>query len=135
MTFIATAFDVDVPVQTLLFSLGGSVPSGAGITGGGVFTWSPTEGQGPDVYTFDVVVSGGFFRDCETIEVTVRETNVAPVLDSIGPQCGDEQTLIAFIAPASAVDVPFPVLLFILGVSASARVRVAAVCALVVVLS
>ncbi len=56
LTFTATASDVDVPVQSLLFSLSGE-PVGASITAG-VFTWTPTEAQGPGVYTFDVVVTG-----------------------------------------------------------------------------
>src|SRR5262249_9916968 len=46
-TFTATATDADVPAQTLTFSLVGA-PSGASISGStGVFTWTPTEAQGP----------------------------------------------------------------------------------------
>jgi hypothetical protein len=71
LTFTATATDVDVPVQTLNFSLAGTVPTGASITTGGVFTWTPTVAQGPGGYTFDVCVSDGALSDCETITVTV----------------------------------------------------------------
>ncbi len=46
----------------LSFSLSGE-PAGASITAGGDFTWTPTEGQGPGVYTFDVVVSDGIDTD------------------------------------------------------------------------
>jgi hypothetical protein len=58
-TFTATATDVDLPAQTLTFSLVGA-PSGASIGGStGVFTWTPTEAQGPGVYPFSVRVSDG----------------------------------------------------------------------------
>ena len=53
---------------------------------GGVFTWTPTEAQGPGTYTFDVCVSDGALTDCETITVTVSEVNRAPVLGAIGQQ-------------------------------------------------
>ena len=36
----------------------------------GVFTWTPTETQGPNSYTFDVIVSDGTTPDSETITVT-----------------------------------------------------------------
>ena len=49
-----------------------------------MFTWTPTEAQGPGSYTFDVVVSDGSLTDAETITVTVSEVNVAPVLGAIG---------------------------------------------------
>jgi len=48
----------------------------------GVFAWTPTEAQGPGVYSFDVVVTddgAGLLEDRETITVTVNEVNVAPV--------------------------------------------------------
>ena len=116
--FTATASDVDVPADTLTFSLEdglGSVPPGAVITAGGVFTFTPTEAQGPGVYSFDVVVAddgAGLLTDRETITVTVAEVNVAPVLDPVGPQSGDEGTLIGFTATASDVDVPANTLTF-----------------------
>ncbi len=46
LTFTATATDADLPVQTLTFSLV-DAPDGAAITTAGVFTWTPTEEQGP----------------------------------------------------------------------------------------
>ena len=85
LTFTATAIDANLPPQTLTFSLAngtsGAVPTGAAIDGSsGVFTWTPTEAQGPGVYTFDVCVSDGTASDCEMISVTVSEVNVAPVI-------------------------------------------------------
>ncbi|MBN1538152.1 MAG: DNRLRE domain-containing protein, partial [Anaerolineales bacterium] len=78
LSFIASASDVDLPAQTLTYSLAngasGAVPGGAGINStSGAFTWTPTEAQGPGPYTFDVCVSDGLLSDCETITVTVNE--------------------------------------------------------------
>ena len=48
LTFTATATDPDIPADTLSFTLAGAVPAGAGIDPvSGVFTWTPTETQGP----------------------------------------------------------------------------------------
>ena len=74
----------------LVFSLSGA-PAGASITAGGVFSWTPTEAQGPGSYTFDVVVTetNGLptnLSDSETITVTVGEVNLAPILDPVGDQ-------------------------------------------------
>ena len=82
LSFTATATDADLPANTLTFSLengaSGLVPTGASITAGGVFTWTPTEVQGPGTFTFDVVVSDGTATDSETLTVTVNEVNQAP---------------------------------------------------------
>ncbi len=79
LVFTASASDVDVE-DTLTFSLSGSVPEGAAINGtSGVFSWTPGEDQGGADHTFDVCVSDGKVSDCETITVTVREVNAAPV--------------------------------------------------------
>ncbi len=77
LTFTATATDTDVPAQTLTFSLQGSVPTGAAITTGGVFTWTPDSTQGsttPYQITVRVTDNGaGALYDEETIAVTVND--------------------------------------------------------------
>ncbi|MFV0165460.1 Ig-like domain-containing protein, partial [Empedobacter falsenii] len=79
LTFKATATDTDLPANSLTFSLG-NAPAGASINANsGVFTWTPTEAQGPGSYTFNIVVSDGALTDEEQITVTVNEVNVAPV--------------------------------------------------------
>jgi len=56
-TFTATATNEETPPEVLTFSLVGA-PAGASIDGTtGVFTWTPTEAQGPGVYPFTVRVS------------------------------------------------------------------------------
>src|SRR5205807_2253325 len=65
-TFTATATDPDLPANTLTFSLSGTVPEGAAIDAStGVFTWTPTEAQGPGDYTFQVRVTddGGLYDE------------------------------------------------------------------------
>jgi hypothetical protein len=86
LSFTATASDPDDPANLLTFSLSGA-PAGATITGGGVFSWTPTEAQGPGSYTFDVVVtetngSPANLSDTVSFTVTVAEVNVAPVVAS-----------------------------------------------------
>ncbi|MHB1019995.1 MAG: cell wall-binding repeat-containing protein [Coriobacteriia bacterium] len=74
LTFTATATDVDLPADTLTFSLV-TPPAGAAITSAGVFTWMPTEAQGPGSYPVTIVVSDGTTTDSETITVTVAEVD------------------------------------------------------------
>ncbi len=71
MTFTATASDPEG--QTLTFSLQHS-PYGASINSTtGVFTWTPTEEQGPGVYSINVVVSDGHLMSSETVMIIVND--------------------------------------------------------------
>jgi hypothetical protein len=109
LSFTATASDSDVPADTLTFSLQGVPPAGATITGGGDFTWTPSEAQGPGVYPVTVRVTDdgtGLLFDEETFNVTVNDVNEVPVLDPIGDQSVDELTLLSFTATASDSDIP-----------------------------
>ena len=117
LSFTATASDGDLPAQPLTFSLAngvsGAVPAGAAIDPtSGLFTWTPTEAQGPGSYTFDVVVSDGSLTDSETLTVTVGDVNQAPVLTPIGAQTVDEGQLLSFTATASDGDLPAQPLTF-----------------------
>ncbi|NNE11101.1 MAG: tandem-95 repeat protein, partial [Ilumatobacter sp.] len=107
--FTATASDADIG-DTLTFSLEGTVPIGAGIDGvSGAFTWTPTEDQGPDVVNVTVRVTDDGtpnLFDEQVVQITVNEVNLAPTLDPIGNQSGDELTPITFTANASDPDVP-----------------------------
>ncbi|MEM3119124.1 MAG: tandem-95 repeat protein, partial [Nitrososphaerales archaeon] len=117
LTFTASATDADIPANTLTFSLVGA-PAGASINPStGVFTWTPTEEQGPDAYTFDVVVTDNGdpnLSDSETITVTVDEVNEAPVLspDPIPDDSADEGLFYSFTVTASDADVPAQILTF-----------------------
>ena len=76
LAFTATAIDPD---STLTFGLGPGAPAGASISAGGVFSWTPTEAQGPGVYPVTINVTDGEFNSTETIDITVNEVNVGPV--------------------------------------------------------
>ncbi|WP_342558914.1 putative Ig domain-containing protein [Metasolibacillus sp. FSL K6-0083] len=106
LTFTASAMDVDLPENSLTYSLVGA-PTGASINAmTGVFTWTPTEAQGPASYTFTVRVSDGALTDEESITVTVNEVNTAPVLAAIGNKTVDEGSLLTFTASATDADLP-----------------------------
>mgnify|MGYP001576242786 CR=1 FL=1 len=83
-SFDADATDADG--DTLSFSLSG-YPAGSSINSStGVFSWTPSEAQGPGSYTFDVIVSDGSLSDGQSVTINVTEVadpNVAPVLDPI----------------------------------------------------
>ena len=112
-TFTASATDSDVPAQTLTFSLvdfdaSNRVPAGATIGGStGVFSWTPTEAQGPGTYTFNVSVSDGVTSTAQAIVLTVSEGNTAPVLSGV-PASATIPELAAYTFTASATDADLP---------------------------
>lgn len=110
LTFTATATDPDT-ADSLTFSLLGA-PPGAAITQDGVFTWTPSEAQGPDIFTFGVQVSDGSATDSETITVNVSEVNTAPVIDAIAAKTVNVNELLTFTATASDADLPANTLTF-----------------------
>jgi len=106
LTFSASATDVDLPKQSLFFSLKGA-PEGASINSStGAFSWTPTESQGPDTYTITIHVSDGFLSDTEAFNVIVNETNQPPVLPTIGNLTVDEGSALSFSAAANDPDIP-----------------------------
>ena len=131
LAFTAAASDPELPVQTLTFSLencsAGDVPTGAAITSGGEFSWTPTEEQGPNDYTFEICVSDGELDDCETITVTVAEVNEAPELNPVGNQDINEGELLVFVASASDPDYPEQDLTFSIADGATGEVPLGAV--------
>lgn len=75
LTFTASATDNNG--DTLTYSLSGE-PSGASIdSGSGLFSWTPTNAQGPGVYTFTVIASDTApLTDSEEIVVTVTDLDI-----------------------------------------------------------
>jgi hypothetical protein len=58
LSFTAVGSDIDLPAQTLSYSLTGTVPSGATInSASGAFSWTPTAAQGGQIYTLTVRVT------------------------------------------------------------------------------
>ncbi|MFN8595914.1 MAG: hypothetical protein U0559_07000 [Anaerolineae bacterium] len=110
LTFTATATDTTATVLTFTLDAG-SVGS---ITSSGVYTWTPTEAQGPGLYTATVRVTNGTWADHETIHITVNEVNTAPVLASIGDRVVDELATLVFTATATDSDLPVQPLSYML---------------------
>jgi hypothetical protein len=93
-----------------VFSLVGTPPSGAAIDpGSGLFTWTPDESQGPDLYSITVKatdpVDSELF-DTEEFGVTVHEVNLAPVVDPIADVTTDEEDLLTVMVMATDPDIP-----------------------------
>ena len=105
LSFTASATDSD-PADTLTYSLVGA-PSGAAIgASNGVFTWTPTEAQGPGTYTFTARVSDGTSTADQSVTVTVGELNTAPVLAAIPEQTVNTGSVLGFTAAATDADLP-----------------------------
>ena len=103
LSFTATATDGDN--DTLEFTLAGTPPSGASITSGGAFSWTPSESQdGTHTITIQVEDGNGG-SDSEAVTVTVSEVNQDPALNPIGPKGVNRPGTLAFTATASDGDV------------------------------
>ncbi len=126
LKFAVLATDFDLPANTLIITLDPGAPEGATIDpSSGVFTWTPTEGQGPGVYPVTIRVSdsaGG--EDFETIEITVNEVNVDPILAPVSDQAVDEENELRLTLTASDLDLPANTLTFTLDPSAPAGSRI-----------
>ena len=120
--FTAAATDDGLPTPAALtYSLGTpacvntpAVPAGASITSAGVFSWTPTEADGPGVYCARVIVSDGARTDFEDVQITVTEVNVAPAF-ALKPADGATAwgtVLTAFQLTATDADLPANTLTF-----------------------
>src|SRR5262245_64996735 len=91
-----------------------SGPAGASIDGSsGVFTWTPTEAQGPGTYPFSVRVSDGVTNTDAAITLTVTEANLAPVLANVPASAAiPELAVYTFTATATDADLPAQTLTF-----------------------
>lgn len=112
--FTATATDPNGG-DVLSFKLDGTEPAGAAITVDGVFTWTPTEAQGPGVYSFDVIVCDDAepqLTDSQTVTLTVLEVNASPTLDPVGNRAVEEGSLLSFVATAQDAETATPDLFY-----------------------
>jgi hypothetical protein len=116
LSFTALASDPDLPANSLSFSLDEGAPAGASIqTGTGLFSWTPTESQGPGLYSVTIIVRDNgtpALNASETISVTVHEVNRAPVLNPIANQQVTLGNTLNFTATASDPDLPANALTF-----------------------
>src|SRR5439155_24928176 len=99
-------------------------PAGAAIDAStGVFSWTPSEAQGPADYSVTVRVSddGTPTLDASrTFAIHVGDVNTAPALAAIADQSVDEGALLQLTASAIDADLPANKLTFSLGSGAPA---------------
>jgi hypothetical protein len=128
LTFTASATDADLPAQALTFTLDAGAPAGAAINPStGVFSWTPTEAQGPSTNSITVRVSdtsSPALSDTKTFTVVVNESNVAPVLAAIADQTINLGETLAFSVLATDRDQPAQALTFSLESGAPAGAAV-----------
>ena len=121
LIFNASATDPDIPTQTLTFSLDAGAPEGAAISTSGLFTWTPSEPQGPVTYALRVVVTDSgspSLTATQSFNVAVQEVNLAPTVEAITNRTVNEGELLTFTAHATDSDLPAQALTFTLGAGA-----------------
>ena len=109
ITFTNLASDADLPAQALTFS-SPNLPEGASLhPTTGLFTWQTLEQHGPGVYVVTIRVADNgtpSLNDQKNFQITVNESNRAPVLPAVGPQVAYTNTLLSFSMVASDLDLP-----------------------------
>jgi autotransporter-associated beta strand protein len=114
----ASASDSDIPANTLTFSLHSAPVAMTIDPNTGAISWTPTEADGPAVYTIAVAVTDNgtpSLSVTNTFTVTVNEVNNAPSVFAPADQTIDELTALNVSASATDPDFPANALLFSLG--------------------
>jgi uncharacterized protein YqiB (DUF1249 family) len=116
----ASSTDSDIPANPLTFALI-SPPSGMSINpSSGAITWTPTEAQGPGVYTITVTmtdtnrdaINQKSFTVTNSFMVTVNESNSPPVLQPIANRSSHYGVPLSIQAVVTDVDLPTNTLAF-----------------------
>ena len=107
LTVAAAATDADLPAETLTYSLV-AAPAGATLNPtSGVFTWTPSEGDGPGTFPVTIRVTDSAKATDETgFTITVTENNTAPVLAAISNQTVAEGALLTVPGGGTDADLP-----------------------------
>lgn len=112
LSFTINGSDADLPAQTLTYSMTLGSPAATGATFNATtrtFSWTPTGTQGPGIYPVTFRLCDNFNPaacDTETINITVNDTNFAPILTPIGAKTINELTNLTFALTAVDPDVP-----------------------------
>lgn len=124
LIFTNHATDAESPPQTLTYSLDPGALSGMSINAtNGVFTWIPTEEQGPGSYQVIIRVTDSAFTPASAVEIitiTVNESNAPPNLAPISDKTTPEGIPLKFTVSATDPDVPAQLLICSLGADAPA---------------
>ncbi|MBL9172527.1 MAG: putative Ig domain-containing protein, partial [Verrucomicrobiales bacterium] len=108
LSFNLSASDADTPPQTLTYSLV-SGPNGLTVSGAGLVSWTPTEAQGPGVYSVTVQVSDNgvpALSDVRSFMLTVEEVDQPPVPITPSSKTVTELTTLSFNLTATDADLP-----------------------------
>jgi len=114
------AADSNTPAQALTFSLDVGAPAGATISESGVFSWIPSEGQGPGTYPITVIVTDSGVPALSaqlTFNVTVNEVNSAPIFAAISNRSLVAGQTLTLTNSAMDADLPANTLAYSLGAS------------------
>jgi hypothetical protein len=100
----------DPELGAIDYDLMGVVPAGASIhPTTGMFSWTPTEAQGPGVYTITLRASdrgSPVLSSTTSLIFTILETNATPILVEIANRSVSIGQTLAFLASASDTDAP-----------------------------
>jgi uncharacterized repeat protein (TIGR01451 family) len=115
LVFTNKAADQDLPAQTLTFSLS-NAPAGAAVDqSSGVFSWTPTEAQGPATNFITMIVTDNGsppLSSSQNFTVAILESNEPPVLASISNYSIHAGMTLTFTNSATDPDIPTNALTF-----------------------
>ena len=131
LSFTNSASDPDLPPQTLTFNLDPGAPTNAAIDAiNGIFSWTPTEAQGPSTNLITVRVTDDGTPSLSTTQsftVVVLESNLPPSLAAIPDKVIFEMTTLSFTNSASDPDLPPQTLTFSLDLGAPTNAAIDAI--------
>ncbi len=108
--------------RILTYSLGAGAPTNASLNAAtGVFTWTPTEAQGPGMYNIPVIVTDNSTparSATNTFTATVNEANSAPMLAPLEARTVYAGATLSFLCSATDTDLPPNTLTFSLDAGA-----------------
>lgn len=115
LSFSAVGSDADLPANVLTYSLD-TAPTGASIDPGtGLFTWTPSEAQGPSTNTVVIRVTDNgspALSQPATFFIYVTEVNSSPDVSVISDKFVAPNGSVSFVIPASDSDIPLNQLTF-----------------------
>jgi hypothetical protein len=114
LSFALSATDADLPQQRLTFDLMAG-PEGLTVTPSGTVVWKPMEHQGPSTNLVMIrIVDDGSpsLSVTNVVEIVVREVNVAPRFDVLGPKAVRPGTEWRLQLNASDSDLPAQLLTY-----------------------
>jgi len=113
LTLALSATDANLPSDSLTFRLE-NAPAGASVDAQtGLFTWTPSEAQGPGVFNITAVVEDSTgLEDRQTFQITVAEVNQTPRFAGVADQVVDLGQMLEIDLFATDADLPQQALAF-----------------------